>query len=71
MFSKIKEFFLGKPKAVEPAPEAPYKIEAQPVPAPVAEVDKPVEKKKAPAKAKKPATEKPAAPKKPRAKKQS
>jgi hypothetical protein len=28
MLNKIKEFFLGKPKAAEPAPEAPYKIEA-------------------------------------------
>lgn len=26
MLNKIKEFFLGKPKA--PAPEAPYKVEA-------------------------------------------
>jgi hypothetical protein len=28
MLNKIKEFFLGKPKAAEPAPEAPYKVEA-------------------------------------------
>ena len=32
MLTKIKEFFLGKPKAQEPVVEAPYKVEA---PAPV------------------------------------
>ena len=73
MFNKIKEFFLGKPKAQEPVAEAPYKVEAPVVPevvsapAPIVE-EKPVKKspaKKAPAEktavAKKPRTKKPAA----------
>ena len=28
MLTKIKEFFLGKPKAQEPVAETPYKVEA-------------------------------------------
>ena len=60
MFTKIKEFFLGTPKAVE----APYKIETPAVeakPAPVAKA-KPAPAKKAPA-------PKPAVARTPRAKK--
>jgi hypothetical protein len=69
MLTKIKEFFLGKPKAQDPVPEAPYKVEAPVVP--VAETPPSVtEPKKAPAKAKKAPAVKPAvAAKKPRAKK--
>jgi len=66
MFTKIKQFFLGKPV---PAVPAPYKIEIAPATAPiVAEpvTTKPVAKKAAPAK--KPAAAKPAA-RKPAAKK--
>jgi hypothetical protein len=66
MFTKIKQFFMGKPV---PAVLAPYKIEIAPATAPiVAEpvTTKPVAKKAAPA-AKKPAA-KPAA-RKPAAKK--
>ena len=33
MFQKIKEFFLGKPKAQEPVAEVPYKVEAPVTPA--------------------------------------
>ena len=70
MFTKIKEFFLGKP---DPEVQAPYKVEAPqkthvevaPVTAPI--VAKPAAKKAAP-KPKKPAAAKPAA-KKPAAKK--
>jgi hypothetical protein len=80
MLTKIKEFFLGKPKA--PVVEAPYKIEAPatdwpfpkateptPEPAPVV-ATAPVKKPRAPAKPKAAPAEKPAvAAKKPRAKK--
>jgi hypothetical protein len=59
MFTKIKEFFLGTPKAVE----APYKIETPAVEA------KPAPAKKAPAPAKKAPAPKPAVAKTPRAKK--
>ena len=70
MFTKIKEFFLGKPA---PEAQAPYKVEAPqkthvevaPVTAPI--VAEPAAKKAAP-KPKKPAAAKPAA-KKPAAKK--
>jgi len=67
MFTKIKQFFMGKPV---PAVPAPYKIEIAPATAPiVAEpvTTKPAAKKAAPA-AKKPAAAKPAA-RKPAAKK--
>ena len=83
MLNKIKEFFLGKPKA--DAPEAPYKVEAPgtnwpfpkaseiaPEPAPVAEVlptTTAPKPKRAPAKPKAAPVVKPAAVKKPRAKK--
>ena len=71
MFTKIKEFFLGKPA---PEAQAPYKVEAPqkthvevaPVTAPIVTA-KPAAKKAAP-KPKKPAAAKPAA-KKPAAKK--
>jgi hypothetical protein len=33
MLTKIKEFFLGKPKAADPVVEAPYKIETPVTPA--------------------------------------
>ena len=79
MFNKIKEFFLGKPKA--PAPEAPYKIEApstdwpfpkaseiSPAPAPVV-ATAPAKKPRAPARPKAVPAEKPVVLKKPRAKK--
>ena len=51
MFTKIKEFFLGKPKTVEPTVEVPYKVETpvtEAKPAPVAKA-KPAPAKKAPA----------------------
>ena len=71
MFTKIKEFFLGKPA---PEAQAPYKVEApQNTHVEVAQVtapmvaEKPAAKKAAP-KPKKPAAAKPAA-KKPAAKK--
>ena len=78
MLNKIKEFFLGKPKA--PAPEAPYKVEAPasdwpfpkaseiaPEPAPAVAT---APAKKAPSKPKAAPAVKPAvAAKKPRAKK--
>jgi hypothetical protein len=60
MFTKIKEFFLGKPA---PEAQAPYKVEIAPVTAPiVAEpvATKPTVKKAAPT-PKKPAAAKPAA----------
>ena len=60
MFTKIKQFFLGKPA---PEAQAPYKVEVAPATAPiVAEpvVAKPAAKKAAPA-PKKPAARKPAA----------
>ena len=64
MFNKIKEFFLGKPKAQEPVAEAPYKVEAPVVSVTeVAPAEAPVKPKKAPAQ--KPTV----AAKKPRAKK--
>ena len=80
MLNKIKEFFLGKPKA--PAPEAPYKVEAPasdwpfpkaseiaPEPAPVV-ATAPAKKPRAPAKPKAAPAVKPAvAAKKPRARK--
>ena len=80
MLNKIKEFFLGKPRVVEP--EAPYKVEAPatdwpfpkaseiaPEPAPVV-ATAPVKKPRAPAKPKAAPAVKPAvAAKKPRAKK--
>jgi hypothetical protein len=79
MLNKIKEFFLGKPKA--PAPEAPYKVEAPttdwpfpkasevaPEPAP-AVATAPAKKPRAPAKPKTVPAEKSAVAKKPRAKK--
>ena len=64
MFTKIKEFFLGKPA---PEAQAPYKVEIAPATAPiVAEpvAAKPAAKKAAPKKQqfdKKPAAKKPAA----------
>jgi hypothetical protein len=72
MFTKIKQFFLGKPA---PEAQAPYKVEAEapwthaevaPVTAPI--VAEPAAAKKAAPKPKKPAAAKPAA-KKPAAKK--
>jgi hypothetical protein len=80
MLNKIKEFFLGKPKAVEP--EAPYKVEAPstnwpfpkaseiaPEPAPVV-ATAPAKKPRAPAKPKAAPAVKPAvAAKKPRVRK--
>ena len=79
MLNKIKEFFLGKPRAE--APEALYKVEAPstnwpfpkaseiaPEPAPVA-ATAPAKKPRAPAKPKAAPAEKPVAVKKPRAKK--
>jgi hypothetical protein len=53
MFQKIKEFFLGKPKAQEPVAEVPYKVEAPvtevapvpPTPVAAPEVKKPPVKK--------------------------
>lgn len=80
MLNKIKEFFLGKPRAVEP--EAPYKVEAPstdwpfpkaseiaPEPAPVV-ATAPAKKPRAPAKPKAAPAVKPAvAARKPRAKK--
>ena len=79
MLNKIKEFFLGKPRA--PAPEAPYKVEAPstdwpfpkaseiaPEPAPVV-ATAPAKKPRAPAKPKAAPAEKPVILKKPRAKK--
>ena len=80
MLNKIKEFFLGKPKAVEP--EAPYKVEAPstnwpcpkaseiaPEPAPVV-ATAPAKKPRAPAKPKAVPAVKPAvAVKTPRARK--
>ena len=79
MFNKIKEFFLGKPKA--PAPEAPYKIESPDVqwpfprpgvaaqePTPVVETA-PAKKPRAAAKPKAAPAEKPVVLKKPRVKK--
>ena len=82
MLNKIKEFFLGKPKAVEPVVEAPYKIEApvtdwpfpkasEPTPEPVPAVaTAPAKKPRAPAKPKATPAVKPAvAAKKPRARK--
>ena len=81
MLNKIKEFFLGKPRAVEP--EAPYKVEAPatdwpfpkatepaPEPAPVTEVlpsTTAPKPKRAPAKPKVAPVEKPVVFKKPRA----
>jgi hypothetical protein len=63
MFTKIKQFFLGKPA---PEAQAPYKIEAPwthaevaPVTAPI--VAEPAAAKKAAPKPKKPAAKKPAA----------
>ena len=80
MLNKIKEFFLGKPKA--PAPEAPYKVEAPstnwpfpraseiaPAPTPVVETA-PAKKPRAPAKPKAaPAVKSAVAAKKPRTRK--
>jgi hypothetical protein len=80
MLNKIKEFFLGKPKAVEP--EAPYKVEAPstnwpfpkaseiaPEPAPLV-ATAPAKKPRAPAKPKAAPAVKPAvAAKKPRVRK--
>ena len=80
MLNKIKEFFLGKPKAVEP--EAPYKVEAPstnwpfpkaseiaPEPAPVV-ATAPAKKPRAPAKPEAAPAVKPAvAAKKPRVRK--
>ena len=79
MLNKIKEFFLGKPRA--PAPEAPYKVEAPstdwpfpkaseiaPEPAPVV-ATAPAKKPRAPAKPKAAPAEKPIAVKKPRVRK--
>ena len=79
MFNKIKEFFLGKPKA--DTPQAPYKVEAvtanwpfpraseiAPEPAPVV-ATVPVKKPRAPAKPKAVPAEKPVVLKKPRARK--
>ena len=81
MLTKIKEFFLGKPKAQESTPQAPYKVEAVssdwPFPrasvivpelAPVA-TTAPAKKPRAPAKPKAVPAEKPVVLKKPRAKK--
>jgi hypothetical protein len=78
MLNKIKEFFLGKPRVVEP--EAPYKVEAPgtnwpfprptesaPEPAP-AVASAPAKKPRAPAKPKTTPAAKPAS-KTPRAKK--
>lgn len=79
MLNKIKEFFLGKPRAVEP--EAPYKVEAPatdwPFPRPTepatepapAVATAPAKKPRAPAKPKAAPAEKPVAVKKPRARK--
>lgn len=80
MLNKIKEFFLGKPRAVEP--EAPYKVEAPatdwPFPRPTkpasepapAVVTVPAKKPRAPAKSKAAPVVKPAvAARKPRARK--
>lgn len=80
MLNKIKEFFLGKPRAVEP--EAPYKVEAPatdwPFPRPTepatepapAVATAPAKKPRAPAKPKAAPVVKPAvAAKKPRARK--
>ena len=73
MFNKIKEFFLGNPKA--PAPEAPYKIEAPdvqwpfPRPGVAAQETAPAKKPRAAAKPKAALAEKPVVLKKPRAKK--
>ena len=80
MLNKIKEFFLGKPRVVEP--EAPYKVEAPATdwpfpkaseiasePAPLA-TTAPAKKPRAPARPKAaPATKSAVAAKKPRAKK--
>ena len=66
MFQKIKEFFLGKPKAQEPVVEAPYKVEAPVAPVPPTPVAKP-ETKKAPVK--KAPVAKPATAKTPRTRK--
>ena len=79
MFNKIKEFFLGKPKA--DTPQAPYKVEAPtanwpfpraseiaPEPAPVV-ATVPAKKPRAPAKPKAAPAEKPVVLKKPRARK--
>ena len=80
MLNKIKEFFLGKPRAVEP--EAPYKVEASstnwpfpqateiaPEPTPIV-ATAPAKKPRAPAKPKAVPAVKPAvAAKKPRARK--
>jgi hypothetical protein len=84
MLIKIKEFFLGKPKAQEPVTEAPYKVEAPVTPAvvnpavfphlvvdghgDVHEVKTPATPKKSPAK-KAPVVKPAVAAKKPRAKK--
>jgi len=82
MLTKIKEFFLGKPKVQEPVAEAPYKVETPttdwpfpkasevaPEPAP-AVASAPAKKPRAPAKPKATPAVKPAvAAKKPRAKK--
>ena len=68
MFTKIKEFFLGTPKAVE----APYKIETPAVeakPAPVAKAKSAPVAKAKPAPAKKAPAPKPAVARTPRAKK--
>ena len=79
MLNKIKEFFLGKPRA--PAPEAPYKVEApstdwpfpkatEPAPEPAPAVaTAPAKKPRAPAKPKAAPAEKPVAVRKPRAQK--
>jgi len=56
MFTKIKQFFLGKPA---PEAQAPYKIEIAPATAPI--VAEPAAAKKAAPKPKKPAAKKPAA----------
>lgn len=67
MFKAIKEFFIGKPSAVEAPAEVPYKVET---PSPVAEkASQAVVESIAPAK--KPAAKKPAAkkPRKPKAQK--
>jgi hypothetical protein len=81
MLTKIKEFFLGKPKAQASVAEAPYKIETPstdwpfpkatevaPEPAPVA-TTAPAKKPRVPVKPKTASAEKPVTVKKPRAKK--
>ena len=70
MFTKIKEFFLGKPKTVEPTVEVPYKVETpvtEAKPAPAKKAPAPKTPRARPAPAAKPQASKPARAKKPTA----